>query len=136
MAFITTPSQLLTRLGPEAAEIARSRGVAPPALSRLVRGDLDDMVPSALEVLFEMQTALCLVNRRWCTHDYYAGLADTFAFPRLPEGYPELVPQLYRARRPEEILALADELVANYKRFLAETGIQVRDFARVSEIPV
>ena len=104
--------------------------------SSYVRGEVDDMIPAALEVLFELRTALCLVNRRWCTHDYYAGLADTFSFSQLPEGYTELVPRLYRARRPDEILALADRLVDSYERFLVGMGIQVRDYVKVSEIPV
>jgi hypothetical protein len=104
--------------------------------TKFLQSAYPDMLPAVLEVLFEMRTAMCLLNQRWCTHDYYAGLEDTFAFPRLPEGYQDLVLQLYHTRRPVEILSLSDQLVANYKQLLVETGIQARDFARVSEIPV
>ena len=104
--------------------------------SSYLRGAEEDMIPAVLEVLFEMRTALCLLNQRWCTHDYYAGLVDTFTFPRLPERYLDLVPQLYRARQAEQILSLADQLVANYQRFMVQEGIQVRDYQRVAEIPV
>ncbi len=104
--------------------------------SKYIQGAVADILPAIIEVLFEMAIALCLLNQRWCTHDYYAGLVDTFAFPRLPEGYADLVPKLYRARHPEEILSLADMLVNSYRRFLAQEGIKVPDYLRVLDIPV
>lgn len=104
--------------------------------TKYIQGAFADILPAVLEVLFEMRTALCLLNQRWTTHDYYAGLVDTFSFPRLPEGYTELVPKLYSARHPEEILSLADQLVNSYQRFLPQEGIQVRDYLRVLDIPV
>jgi hypothetical protein len=104
--------------------------------TKYLLGEFADIFPAVLEVLFEMRTALCLLNRRWCTHDYYAGLVDTYSFPRLPEDYEALVTRLYHTYQPEEILPPADQLVNNYQQFLVQEGIQVRDYARVSEIPV
>jgi serine/threonine protein kinase/tetratricopeptide (TPR) repeat protein len=44
-----TPSRRITRLGDHLDRVARFRNVAPPALSRIVRGDLDWIVMKALE---------------------------------------------------------------------------------------
>ncbi len=104
--------------------------------SSLQRGELEVLRPSVLEVLFEMKTALCLLNQSWTTHDYYRGLEDTFAFSRLPEGYVELVPALYMAPDPPTILALADQLVASFWRLVDSEGIRVRDYNLAAGIPV
>jgi kanamycin nucleotidyltransferase len=104
--------------------------------SSLRRGELEALRPSVLEMLFEMKTALCLLNGSWTTHDYYRGLEDTFAFPRLPEGYEELVPELYHTLNPPTILSLADRLTAAFWRLVDSEGIRVRNHTTVAEIPV
>ncbi len=105
-------------------------------LSCRQRGNVLDIWPAVLEVLDEGKQALCLLNRRWVTHDYYQGLLDTFDFPKLPEGYRELVPALWTARTMEEIVPLATRLIGNFWRLLADEGIRIPDYQSVEEIPV
>lgn len=100
------------------------------------RHELADFTPALLEVLFEMRTALCLINQRWVTHDYYQGLADTFRFSRLPQGYQEDVEALYRSHDPQAALPVADRLVQSYRQLLSEEGLAVKDYRSVEEIPV
>lgn len=104
--------------------------------SSLARGEPADVFPAALELLFEMRTALCLLNQAWVHHDYGQGLADTFAFSKLPAGYVEGASALYRAREAEAAPALADGLVAAFLDLLQAEGVAVRDYAMVAEIPV
>jgi len=105
-------------------------------LSCSERGNRDDAGCAVLEVLFEMRTALCLLNRRWVTHDYLQGLLDTFDFPRLPAGWRELVPALWRAREIAEIVPLAERLYSAYRRLLAEEGVRWEEYARAEEVPL
>ncbi len=104
--------------------------------SCLWRQQQADFFPALLEVLFEMRTALCLLNRRWVAHDYYQGLADTFRFSKLPRGYQDDVEMLYRSRDPESALVVADRLVQNYRRLLSEEQLTVENFQSVEEIAV
>jgi len=105
-------------------------------LSCRQRGNVLDIWPAVLEVLDERKQALCLLNRRWVTHDYYQGLVDTLDFPKLPEGYRELVPTLWTARTIEQIVPLATRLVENFWRLLDAEGIHVLDCQSVEGIPV
>jgi kanamycin nucleotidyltransferase len=105
-------------------------------LSCRQRGDTSALYPSVLEVLFEMNLALCLLNRRWVTHDYYQGLQDAFDFPKLPKAYSELVPALYHASTFDDIVPLAETLVHNFWQLLAEEGIQVYNYQNVTELPL
>lgn len=103
--------------------------------SSILRQDKHPLFPHVFEVLFEMLTALCLLNQRWVTHDYYQGLEDSFNFPKLPKGYREIVPALYDSRSPEQTTELADRLVANYWNLLEEEGIQIHNYYKLEEIP-
>jgi hypothetical protein len=105
-------------------------------LSCKERNNQDDIYCAVLEVLFEMRDALCLLNKSWVTHDYLQGLVDSFCFPRLPRRYRELVPQLWRACNIDDVIPLADELVRNFRRLLAEEGIVIHDYNTVSDITV
>jgi hypothetical protein len=105
-------------------------------LSCQERGTTQDIGCAVIEVLFEMNQALCLLNRRWVTHDYYRGLADTFSFPKLPDGYQELVPALWCARDVDEIVPLAEKLVRNFWRLLADEGIEVKNYQAVEDLPL
>jgi hypothetical protein len=100
------------------------------------RADLTALYPSVLEVLFEMNLALCLLNRRWVTHDYYQGLQEAFDFPKLPKRYRDLVPALYRASTLDAIVPLAETLVHNFWQLLAEEGIQIPNYQNVAELPL
>lgn len=102
--------------------------------SCVARGDLDALHVSALEVLLEMVTALCLLNGRWVTHDYLGGIVEAAAFPLVPEGYARLAPALWRERDPAMALALADALVAGYQRLLDREGVPVRDAQSVEDL--
>ena len=97
-------------------------------LSCRERVNTQDIGCAVIEVLFEMNQALCLLNQRWVTHDYYQGFVDAFSFPRLPEGYQELVPVLWSAREVDEIVPLAEALVQalSLGRDLPQFGIEGR----------
>lgn len=104
--------------------------------SSVERSDNHTLFPHVFEVLFEMLTVLCLLNQRWVTRDYYPGLVQSFAFPKLPAGYQELVPSLYEAHDPDQTLALADQLVANYWDLLTLEGVQITNHQAVTEISI
>lgn len=93
-----------------------------------------DVSVMVFEVLREMLVALCLLNRSWVRHDYYQGLVDSFAFPKLLEGYSEIVPHLYNANDFDTIVPLANKLVANFYRLLDENDLKVNNFKFVEEI--
>ena len=105
-------------------------------LSCRERGNTQDIGCAVIEVLFEMNQALCLLNQRWVTHDYYQGLLDTFSFPKLPKGYQELVPVLWSAREVEEIVPLAETLVRSFWQLLADEGIEVKNYQAVEDMPL
>jgi kanamycin nucleotidyltransferase len=102
--------------------------------SCVARGDLDVLHVSALEVLLEMNTALCLLNGCWVTHDYVGGIIEAAAFPLVPEGYDRLAPALWRERDPAMALALADALVDAYHLLLDREGIAIRDAQSLEEL--
>jgi hypothetical protein len=105
-------------------------------LSCRERNNPDDLYCAVLEVLFEMKDALCLLNRRWVTHDYFGGLTDSFQFPKLPRSYRDLVPRLWRARGFDEVIPMAEELVADFWKMMAEEGVGLRNYKEVSDIDV
>jgi kanamycin nucleotidyltransferase len=98
------------------------------------RGNTHDMAIAALEVLMEMNLALCLLNRAWVTHDYYQGLVDAFIFPKLPTDYATLATALWSARDIHEIVPLAETLVGNFWRLLNEEGIHIPDYTSTDDI--
>jgi kanamycin nucleotidyltransferase len=116
----------LARLAP--ALVFESCGRIQSCAARENRSDLGAAV---LETLLEMGTALCLLNRSWAEHDYYAGLNDTMAFPLLPRDYALLAPALWHAADPAVAAALATRLLANYVVLLAEQGIDLLDWAQI-----
>jgi hypothetical protein len=89
-----------------------------------------------IEVLYEMNQALCLLNQLWVTHDYYQGLVDAFSFPKLPKGYQDLVPVLWAAREVGEIVPLAETLVRNFWQLLADEGVAARNYQAVDDLPL
>jgi hypothetical protein len=99
-----------------------------------LRKNKEDIGCAVIEVLLEMNLALCLLNMRWVTHDYYRGFVDAFSFPKLPERYKELVPALWSSRDIDEIVPLADELVGSYFRLLEREGIEVKDHQAPNEM--
>src|SRR5919108_1080226 len=66
---------------------------------------------------------------------YYQGLIDTFSFQALPEGYGELVPALWSARDPDVIVSLAQALVDNFWRLLAEQGVRRLTYHSLNDVP-
>ena len=100
------------------------------------RGNTDDVGCAVIEVLFEMNKALCLLNQRWITHDYYQGFIDAFSFPKLPEGYEELVTALWVARDINKIVPLAATLVQNFWRLLSHEGVNVKNYHTVNDLPL
>ena len=105
-------------------------------LSCYERGNAQDIGCAVIEVLFEMNQVLCLLNQRWVTHDYYQGLVDAFSFPELPEGYQDFVPALWSAREGDEIVPLAKTLVRNFWQLLADEDINVKEYRAVEDLPL
>lgn len=103
-------------------------------LSCQARGNADDIGCAAIEVLLEMRTALCLLNRRWATHDYFQGIAETFAFPHVPFGYAELATALWRAHGIEEIVPAARALMESYLHLLTEEGFSHTGYQAMDEV--
>ncbi|OGD78841.1 MAG: hypothetical protein A2Y64_01150 [Candidatus Coatesbacteria bacterium RBG_13_66_14] len=97
-------------------------------------GDFDDLHPAVCKFLLEMNLVLCLVNRRWVTHDYFRGLADAAGFPLLPAGYAETAPALWRARETETVAPLAEKLFDAYLALLDDQGLLPRDFTDPAEL--
>jgi kanamycin nucleotidyltransferase len=98
------------------------------------RNNRQDVGCAVVETLLEMNLALCLLNRRWVTHDYFEGLCDAFEFPKLPKDYSRLASALWQARDPDEIVALADELVENYWALLEREGIRIQNAQVISDL--
>jgi hypothetical protein len=105
-------------------------------LSCQERENTQDIGCAVIEVLFEMNQALCLLNQRWVTHDYYQGLLDAFSFPKLPRGYQEIVPVLWSVREADEIVRLAETLVRNFWQLLADEGVAARNYQTVDDLPL
>jgi kanamycin nucleotidyltransferase len=99
-----------------------------------VRGDFGDLHPAVCEFLLEMNLVLCLVNRRWVTHDYSRGLADAAGFPLLPAGYAQNAPALWRARDIETAVPLAERLFDAYLALLGDRDLLPRDFSDPAEL--
>jgi len=104
--------------------------------SSQLRGDWPTARYALQEVLFEMLTALCLLNQRWVTRDYDAGLLEAARFEKLPEGYAGIVSDLLLADNFQRALSLADKLVSEFWRLIAAEGIRVPNYQSVEEIPL
>jgi hypothetical protein len=102
-------------------------------LSAKSRRREEEVNVSAIEVLSEMRTVLCLLNRSWVFHDYLEGIRDSFRFPKLPEDYRRLAPALWSARSADETILLATELVSNYWRLLEQEGFSRDGYERELE---
>lgn len=100
------------------------------------RNNPRDARAAALEVVYELQRALCLLNRRWVTRDYSAGIVQSSAFPLRPEGYEELAPRLLDAHDLNEIVTVAGQLVAAYWRLLAACQMTIQNYQRVEDLPL
>lgn len=105
-------------------------------LSCNARGNHHDVHLAIAEMLFEMRTALCLLNKRWVTHDYYQGLTETFEFPKIPASYKHLVSNLYVLRKFEEIIPLAERLMENFWELMDREDIKFKNYQTVDEIPI
>jgi kanamycin nucleotidyltransferase len=98
------------------------------------RGNGDDLLPAVYEFLLEMVHVLCLVNRRWVTHDYSRGVVEAAGFGLLPEGYAETAPALWCARDAETAVPLAEKLFAAYIALLDDRDLLPRDFSDPAEL--
>jgi kanamycin nucleotidyltransferase len=100
------------------------------------RRDEFTVLHAAIEVLYEMKTALCLLNGRWVTRDYYQGFEDVFSFEYLPRDYAQLVPALWQERDLDRIITLAGTLVNNYWQLLTGMGLNIVNHQAVASIPL
>jgi hypothetical protein len=100
------------------------------------RGDWATARYALTEVLFEMRTTLYLLNRRWVTRDYDAGVLQVAAFPKIPVGYGGLVPALLAAKDYEPLIPLADQLVDGFWQLVEVEGIVVKNYQMVEEITI
>ncbi|NJN18451.1 MAG: nucleotidyltransferase domain-containing protein [Oscillochloris sp.] len=104
--------------------------------SSAARNNRRDAAHAAVEVIYELRTALCLLNRRYVTRDYFAGIEQTFAFRLQPDDYPTLVTQLWDAHELEAIVPPAGKLMAAYWRLLAACGLNIPNYQRVNDLPL
>jgi predicted nucleotidyltransferase len=95
-----------------------------------------DALHAAVEIIYEMHTALCLLNGRWVHRDYYAGIVESFGFPLLPEGYAETVSALWVARDLDTIVTLSGTLVSAYWRLITAEGLNVINYQTVESLPL
>ena len=103
------------------------------------RGNDRDIGNAVVEMLSDMGEALCLLNQGWTTHSMttYQGFVDTFNFPKLPEGYRDLVPMLWSAREMDQIVVLAETLANNFWQQLADEGLRLpTDYHKMEELPL
>ena len=125
--FRVTVERLLPALALESYGRIRSCGL---------RRNARDAPALALELVYELKTALCLLNRRWVTRDYFAGVEQSFRFPLIPAGYAELALRLLDARELEVIVDLAGQLMAAYWRLLAVEGAVVQNYQKLEQLPL
>lgn len=95
-----------------------------------------DIGHAVIEVMYTINCALRLLNRRWVPHDYYEGFVDTFAFPKIPNGYQRLIPALWSARDIDQIGALAETLMTNFWTLLDRESIRIPDYQSLDEVPL
>ena len=105
-------------------------------LSCRERNNTADIGCAVIEVLLEMNVALCLLNQRWVTHDYYQGIIDACSFSKLPQDFKKLAPALWTASDVEEIVRLAQTLVNNFWQLLADEGLQINNYQDVADLPL
>jgi hypothetical protein len=105
-------------------------------MSCLERGNARDVTHAAIEIMYEMRDSLCLLNRSWVTHDYWAGIEDSFSFAKLPESYERLMRALWDARDLEAIANVSTQLVSNWKALLEREGALPTVYEEVEQIPI
>jgi len=105
-------------------------------LSCRERNNTADIGCAVIEVLLEMNVALCLLNQRWVTHDYYQGIIDACSFSKLHQDFKRLAPALWTASDVEEIVRLAQTLVNNFWQLLADEGLQINNYQDVADLPL
>ena len=105
-------------------------------LSCATRQNQADLRFAVEEVLFEMQTVLCLLNQRWVTRDYTAGLQQTFDFPLIPANYPDLITTLLSVTSFPDTLPAAQQLVTRYLDFLQQQHIPIPHYTSPKQIPL
>ncbi len=88
------------------------------------------------ELLMEMISALCLINRCWTTQQRYAGLNESFSFPLQPRDWPQLAPALIAAQELDEIGRLAGTLIGNYWQLLVRCSLQVENHQTIASAPL
>ncbi len=88
------------------------------------------------EIVMEMVSALCLINRRWTTQPRYAGLNESFSFPLQPRDWPHLAPALIAAQELDEIGRLAGTLIGNYWQLLVRCSLQIENYQTTASAPL
>ena len=105
-------------------------------LSCKARSDASILNVSIIEMILEMNKALCLLNRRWITHDYHSGIVDTLEFSKLPKRYKEIAPELWNCNDLDEAIVLSEKLVYDYKELLSIEGIQLKDHESLDNVVI
>jgi kanamycin nucleotidyltransferase len=89
------------------------------------------------ELLQGIHIVICMLNKRWVSRPNYLGLTDSFGFPKLPEGYSDIVPRITSSHDVNEIASLAETLVLNFWRLLDEEGITLPTvYQNLSDLPI
>ncbi len=102
------------------------------------RSYYDDLYTSVIEVILEMNLALCLLNKSWVTHDYYRGVEDAYFFDKLPRDYKKLTKALWKQQTPnlEENVGLAETLLNNFLKLLKKENIKIIRYDDINDLPI
>jgi hypothetical protein len=114
----------------------RSRSVAVSPKTEQPAYAVYDALHAVVEIIYEMHTALCLLNGRWTRRTYYAGIVEGFSFPLLPQDYATTIPALWMARELEDVVTLSGKLVGAYWRLLTAEGLNVINYQTVESLPL
>lgn len=91
--------------------------------SCIARRKYEDIYCAVIETLLEMRTALCLLNGKHVSRDYFEGIKESFGFEKKPKDYPKLATRLWNSHDPAAIAKDARELMENYISLLKAEGI-------------
>ncbi|MGB9737516.1 MAG: hypothetical protein C0184_09935 [Chloroflexus aggregans] len=87
-------------------------------------------------LLTELHTALCLINRRWSSHNHIDALVESYHFALQPRDWPPLVEALLAASDLDEIVRLAGTIMGNYWQLLVRCELTVEQHQTTATVPL
>ncbi|RMD76394.1 MAG: hypothetical protein D6823_08510 [Chloroflexi bacterium] len=108
-------------------------GALRAAAARRQEREVRWLVPT---LLTELHTALCLINRRWPSHDHTDALVESFHFALQPRDWPSLVEALLATSDLDEMVRLAGTMMGNYWQLLVRCELTVEQHQTTATIPL